>query len=260
VSADGVAFDRAQEIIRLCEIEGIEVCLLANFYQNSLARISFDDFGGTPVLRIRSAPEESWSLLAKSVLDRTAAAAALLVLAPLFAAIFALIQFTSPGPAIFLQKRGGRNGRPFTMFKFRTMVLEAEAQRDELEEQNEMQGPAFKLKDDPRVTPIGKWLRKHSLDELPQLWNVLRGEMSLVGPRPLPLYEVEKITDPAQRRRLSMKPGLTCLWQIAGRNHVSAFEDWVRLDLEYIDHWSLWLDLKILFQTIPAVLFGKGAS
>ena len=145
------------------------------------------------------------------------------------------------------------------MLKFRSMVSNAEQRQHEIAALNEMGGPVFKVSNDPRITRVGAFLRKYSLDELPQLFNVLRGEMSLVGPRPLPVYEVEKFDDPAHRRRLSVKPGLTCLWQVSGRNEVRDFRDWVRLDLEYIDNWSLWLDVKILARTIPAVLAGTGA-
>ena len=161
---------------------------------------------------------------------------------------------------IFRQQRGGKNGKPFVMYKFRTMRSDAEMRRKELEPFNQMSGPVFKIDNDPRVTKLGRILRKTSIDELPQLLNVLKGEMSLVGPRPLPLYEVEKFENTAQRRRLSVKPGLTCLWQVAGRNEVKDFQDWVRLDLEYIDNWSLWLDLGILIRTIPVVLMGSGAK
>jgi lipopolysaccharide/colanic/teichoic acid biosynthesis glycosyltransferase len=170
------------------------------------------------------------------------------------------IKLSSPGPIFFRQQRSGQNGRPFTLFKFRTMVTNAEQYKHELEAMNEMSGPVFKLTNDPRVTAVGRFLRKYSLDELPQLWNVLRGDMSLVGPRPLPVDEVKRFSDLAHRRRLSVKPGLTCLWQIGGRNQIFDFKEWVRLDLEYIDNWSLWLDVKILLLTIPAVLRGTGAK
>ena len=178
----------------------------------------------------------------------------------LFALIALLIKVTSPGPVLFRQQRSGINGQPFTLYKFRTMVTNAEQLKHELAAMNEMNGPVFKVSNDPRVTPIGKFLRKYSLDELPQLYNVLRGEMSLVGPRPLPVDEVKRFNDLAHRRRLSVKPGLTCLWQISGRNNVTDFKEWVRLDLEYIDNWSLWLDLKILWRTLPAVLAATGAK
>jgi lipopolysaccharide/colanic/teichoic acid biosynthesis glycosyltransferase len=171
-----------------------------------------------------------------------------------------LVKFTSPGPVLFRQQRSGLNGAPFTIYKFRTMKTNAEQMKHELAAMNEMSGPVFKVTNDPRVTRIGKWLRKWSLDELPQLFNVVRGEMSLVGPRPLPVDEVKRFSDLAHRRRLSVKPGLTCLWQIKGRNQISDFKEWVRLDLEYIDNWSFWLDLRILLSTIPAVLRGTGAK
>jgi lipopolysaccharide/colanic/teichoic acid biosynthesis glycosyltransferase len=170
------------------------------------------------------------------------------------------IKLTSKGPVIFRQARGGKNGRPFSMFKFRTMRTDAEMQREELQRFNVMSGPVFKVENDPRVTAVGRFLRKTSLDELPQLFNVLLGDMSLVGPRPLPMYEVERIEATAHRRRLSMKPGITCLWQISGRNNVTSFDRWVALDLEYIDNWSPLLDVRILLKTIPVVLFGWGAK
>jgi len=170
-----------------------------------------------------------------------------------------LISLTSPGPVLFRQQRSGLNGRPFTMYKFRTMVSNAEQPKDELAALNEMSGPVFKVSKDPRITKVGKLLRRFSIDELPQLVNVLRGEMSLVGPRPLPVDEVKRFDDLAHRRRLSVKPGLTCLWQVSGRNDLRDFREWVRLDLEYIDHWSFWMDLKILCRTVPAVLRGAGA-
>src|SRR2546430_11461687 len=169
------------------------------------------------------------------------------------------VKLSSPGPVFFRQSRSGLNGQPFTIYKFRTMVTNAEQLKHELAAMNEMTDCVLKVTNDPRVTRVGKFLRKSSWDELPQLLNVLRGEMSLVGPRPLPVDEVKRFNDLAHRRRLSVKPGITCLWQVSGRNDVRDFRDWVRLDLEYIDNWSLWLDLKILFWTIPVVLLGTGA-
>ena len=170
------------------------------------------------------------------------------------------VKLASPkGAVIFRQQRSGRYGRPFTMYKFRTMDVDAESRRAELADANQMSGPVFKVDHDPRVFAFGGLLRKLSIDELPQLWNVVRGEMSLVGPRPLPVYEVEQIENSAQRRRLSVKPGLTCLWQVSGRSAITDFNDWVQLDLEYIDNWSLWLDWKILARTVPVVLLGAGA-
>jgi exopolysaccharide biosynthesis polyprenyl glycosylphosphotransferase len=208
----------------------------------------------------RTTPEISWALMVKSVIDRVGAAVLILLAAPFFVGAAIGIRITSPGPVVFRQKRAGKHGRPFTMFKFRTMQTDAEMRQAELIAYNQMTGPVFKIERDPRITRFGRWLRKWSIDELPQLVNVLQGHMSLVGPRPLPIYEVEKFEDTAQRRRLSVKPGLTCLWQVSGRNEVKDFREWVRLDLKYIDNWSIWLDFKILLKTIPAVLSGFGAK
>jgi lipopolysaccharide/colanic/teichoic acid biosynthesis glycosyltransferase len=195
------------------------------------------------------------------MLDVAGASLFLLVFGWNFFLIFALlVRRSSPGPILFRQERCGLRGKPFTMLKFRTMVTDAEQRKHELAALNEMSGPVFKVSNDPRVTKIGRLLRKYSIDEWPQLFNVLRGEMSLVGPRPLPVDEVKRFDDLAHRRRLSVKPGLTCLWQVSGRNNVRDFRDWVRLDLEYIDNWSLWLDVKILVRTIPVVLVGTGAK
>ncbi|MEO8351953.1 MAG: sugar transferase, partial [Chthoniobacteraceae bacterium] len=252
--------DRLQEAIGACEIEGVEAWLIADFIRTSIARPDFDVFGTRPVLVFRTTPDLSWALMCKSLIDRLGALAGLVLCAPIFVLIAAAIRLTSPGPILFRQARGGRHGRPFMMLKFRTMVTDAEMQQEELARFNQMSGPVFKIDKDPRITPIGRFLRRTSLDELPQFWNVLRGEMSLVGPRPLPIYEVEKFETPSQRRRLSMKPGLTCLWQVTGRNEIKSFDRWVALDLEYIDNWSLWLDLQILIRTVPVVLFGWGAK
>jgi len=254
------SFQRVADVIKACEEEGIEVWLTTGFIETSVARMNLEAFGGTPILIFRSTPDSSWQLLAKALLDRVAAALALLCATPVLAAIALAIRLTSPGPVFFTQDRSGLYGRPFRMFKFRSMATNAEQTRQELQQFNEMTGPVFKVTNDPRVTPVGRWLRAWSLDELPQLWNVLRGEMSLVGPRPLPVYETLAMSENAQRRRLSVKPGITCLWQVSGRNNVTDFKDWVRMDLEYIDRWSLWLDLEILFKTVPAVLLRKGAK
>ncbi len=251
---------RLQEYIGACETEGVESWLCADFMQTAIARPDFDHFGTRPMLVFRTAPSVSWALFLKHLVDRIVALALLTALSWLFAIIAIAIKLTSKGPVIFRQSRGGKNGRPFPMFKFRTMTSDAEMQRDELQKFNVMSGPVFKVEQDPRVTVIGRFLRKTSLDELPQLWNVLKGDMSLVGPRPLPMYEVERIEATAHRRRLSMKPGITCLWQISGRNNVTSFDRWVALDLEYIDNWSPLLDLRILLKTIPVVLFGWGAK
>jgi exopolysaccharide biosynthesis polyprenyl glycosylphosphotransferase len=215
---------------------------------------------GSPLLVFRTTPETSWQVLAKMALDIFGALFLLIVTSPLMLASALLIKLTSPGPVFFRQQRSGINGSPFNIFKFRTMATNAEQFQHELASMNEMTGPVFKVTNDPRITRVGKILRKYSLDELPQLFNILRGEMSLVGPRPLPVNEVKRFNDLAHRRRLSVKPGLTCLWQVQGRNKISDFKEWVRLDLEYIDNWSIWLDLAILIRTVPAVFSATGAK
>jgi exopolysaccharide biosynthesis polyprenyl glycosylphosphotransferase len=260
VSAKRSFFDQIEAAISACELEGVEIWLVADFFKTQISRTSFDDFYGQPILVFRTAPETSWQGMLKQLLDFVGALLLLIVSAPFQVLIALLIKITSPGPILFRQQRSGLNGRPFTIYKFRTMVTNADQQKHELAAMNEMSGPVFKVTNDPRITPLGRWLRKFSFDELPQLVNVLRGEMSLVGPRPLPIDEVRRFNDLAHRRRLSVKPGLTCLWQISGRNNVTDFKEWVRLDLEYIDNWSLWLDLKILFRTVPIVLVGTGAK
>lgn len=251
---------KVQRAIEACELEGVEAWLCADFVRTSVARPTYEVLARKPMLVFRTTPEISWTLLVKSAFDRVAAAIGIVLLAPVYLLTAVAIRVTSPGPVIFKQQRAGRHGRPFTMYKFRSMRTDAEMERAELEIFNEMTGPVFKIENDPRVTPFGKWIRKTSIDELPQLVNVLRGEMSIVGPRPLPLYEVEQFEKMSHRRRLSMKPGLTCLWQIHGRSRVTSFEDWVAMDLEYIDNWSLLLDAWILIRTIPVVLLGAGAK
>ena len=260
ISAKHADFDRVENVIKLCEVEGVASWLMADFFATQIAHASFDEIAGHPLIVFHSAPETSWQMLAKLLLDFTGALILLLLAALPMAIITVLIKLTSPGPVLFRQQRSGLNGAPFTIYKFRTMMSNAEQMKHELAAMNEMTGPVFKVTNDPRVTPLGKWLRKFSLDEFPQLFNVLRGEMSLVGPRPLPVDEVKRFNDLAHRRRLSVKPGLTCLWQVKGRNEISDFKEWVRLDLEYIDNWSIWLDLKILLRTIPVVLAGTGAK
>lgn len=241
-----------------CEREGVEIIIHPGLGFASPFRLTVDQLAGEPVMYYRAQSARPVDLAVKQAVDYLGAVVLLVILSPLFLLSALLVRLSSPGPVIFRQERAGLNGRPFVMLKFRSMRAGAETERDELAAHNEMSGPVFKMRDDPRTTTVGRFLRRHSLDELPQLWNVLRGEMSLVGPRPLPLAEVSRFADPAQRRRLSVKPGLTCLWQIRGRNDISSFEEWVRLDLEYIDQWSLWLDLKILFATVPVALFGRG--
>lgn len=252
-------FSEVERAILACETEGVEAWLVADFVRTSIARAMIDEFHGKPVLVFRTTPDVSWQLICKRLIDIVGSAIGLIVLGPLVMLPAAIaIKLTSPGPVLFRQKRSGLHGRVFTMYKFRSMITNAEMLRAELDAFNEMTGPVFKITEDPRVTPVGRFLRRASIDEFPQLWNVLMGDMSLVGPRPLPYYEVDQFQNLAHRRRLSMKPGLTCLWQISGRNRV-AFEQWMKLDLQYIDNWSLWLDLGILLRTIPAVISGFGA-
>lgn len=249
-----------EKVLQICELEGVEAWLIADLFKTRISRKTFDEFRGQTMMVFRSAPEASWQGVGKHLLDFFGALLLLVICSPLLTIVAVLIKLTSPGPILFKQQRCGINGRPFTLLKFRTMATDAEQRKHELAMFNEMSGPVFKMTNDPRITPLGRWLRKFSLDEFPQLINVLKGEMSLVGPRPLPVDEVRRFPDIAHRRRLSVRPGLTCLWQIGGRNEVRSFDDWVRLDLDYIDNWSLWLDIGILLKTIPVVLLGKGAK
>jgi exopolysaccharide biosynthesis polyprenyl glycosylphosphotransferase len=259
-SLDERIIPQVQEALLACEAEGVEAWVSANFIRTLFTRVQFDQFAGQPLLIYRTGPGFSWELLTKRLIDTFLSAILLLIASPVMLAIAIAVRADSKGPIIFSQNRSGLRGRAFRMYKFRTMVTNAEQGRAELEARNEMKGPVFKVKNDPRVTRVGYFLRRTSLDELPQLWNVLRGEMSLVGPRPLPLYETANFGDITQRRRMSVRPGLTCLWQVSGRNAITDFKDWVTLDLEYIDRWSLWLDFKILLRTVPVVLFGWGAK
>ena len=259
INAGHTKFDLIEKVINACELEGVEVWLAADFFNTQIARTTVDDFQGVPLLVFQTTPAPSLQSLTKQMIDYIAAFTMILILSPLLLICALSVKLTSQGPIMFRQKRSGINGRPFTMFKFRSMNTNAEQRKHELEAMNEMSGPVFKVSSDPRITPIGRILRKYSLDELPQLINVLQGSMSLVGPRPLPEDETKRFEDLSHRRRLSVKPGLTCLWQISGRNEVKEFSDWVRLDLEYIDNWSLWLDIKILIRTIPVVFKGTGA-
>ncbi|MDC0200991.1 sugar transferase [Verrucomicrobia bacterium] len=259
-AAKHVSFGKVQRAVNECEVEGVEVWLSTDFIETTIARPSLDAFGGSLMMVFRSAPEATWAMLIKGVIDRVLALVLIIATFPLWILAMVGIKISSPGPVLFKQERGGRNGKPFRMYKFRTMVAEAEEKKGELIEMNEMSGPVFKIHNDPRVFSFGGFLRKWSIDELPQLLNVVLGQMSIVGPRPLPVDEVEKIQESSQRRRLSMKPGITCVWQISGRSEITSFEEWVKLDLDYIDGWSLWLDLKIIIKTIPAVLFKRGAK
>jgi exopolysaccharide biosynthesis polyprenyl glycosylphosphotransferase len=258
-TAKHVSFGKVQTAVNECEVEGVEVWLSTDVIETTIARPSLDAFGGSLMMVFRSAPEATWGMLIKGAIDRVLAMVLIIATFPLWVIAMMGIKITSPGAIMFKQERGGRNGKPFRMYKFRTMVAEAEEKKEELIGMNEMSGPVFKIENDPRVFPFGDFLRRRSIDELPQLLNVLLGQMSIVGPRPLPVDEVERIQESSHRRRLSMKPGITCVWQISGRSKITSFDEWVKLDLDYIDGWSLWLDIKILLKTVPAVLFKRGA-
>ncbi|HVS03099.1 MAG TPA: sugar transferase [Thermoanaerobaculia bacterium] len=247
-----------ENLVLALEEQGIRTLFALNFFPHSLARVELSEIDGVPLLTFSTAPTNLLLLLMKRLLDVSLAALVLLLSLPVILGVALAIKLTSGGSVLFRQTRCGLNGRRFVLYKFRTMVEDAERRRTELLHLNEMDGPVFKVRNDPRVTRLGRLLRRFSLDELPQLWNVLRGDMSLVGPRP-PIPEEVAQYERWQRRRLSMKPGLTCLWQIGGRNGVP-FRSWIELDLEYIDSWSLLLDLKILLKTVPVVLSGRGAS
>jgi exopolysaccharide biosynthesis polyprenyl glycosylphosphotransferase len=247
-----------ESVVRLCEEQGIIVRLQTEMFKLRIARWQVDELNGLPMVTVRSGPRDGWQLIAKRVIDTCGSLVLLVATAPVLAVAAMAIKLDSPGPVFFRQERVGLNKRRFTLLKFRTMVEGADRQQPLLESLNEAHGPVFKIRNDPRITRVGKFLRRFSIDELPQLLNVLTGDMSLVGPRPLPVRDIEHIDVQWHKRRLSMKPGVTCLWQVNGRSDVS-FDHWVQMDLEYIDKWSLGLDLKILLKTIPAVLKGSGA-
>ncbi len=249
----------ASRIAASCEEQGISVRVLTNVFDLKKARFSAEDLEGDPLIIHSAGWAEGWPLIIKRIMDFTIALFVILVLSPVLIAAAILIKLNSPGPVFFVQKRLGLNKRRFSVYKFRTMVVDAEKRMGEIQHLNEVAGPVFKIKNDPRLTPIGRFLRKTSIDELPQLFNVLSGDMSLVGPRPLPVRDYEGFDKDWQRRRFSVKPGITCLWQVRGRSAIP-FEKWMELDLQYIDKWSLWLDFQILLRTIPAVLKGSGAA
>jgi exopolysaccharide biosynthesis polyprenyl glycosylphosphotransferase len=252
-------YSKFSAILLACEEQGVLVHMLPNFFDVKHARLSLEVLEDQPVITLRTGAMEGWPVLVKRVFDLVVAVALLLLLTPLFVVVAILIKLTSPGPILFIQDRVGLHKRPFRFVKFRTMVQDAEKRQQALEELNQVSGPVFKIRNDPRMTPVGGWLRKTSIDELPQLINVLLGDMSLVGPRPLPIRDYQAFDSDWHRRRFSVRPGMTCLWQVGGRNSVP-FERWMELDMQYIDQWSLWLDFKILANTLPAVVSGKGAS
>lgn len=248
---------RLEPVILHCANLGMKVRVQLEFLPAAYSRVYLEKFRDLELLSLSSTPESELLLFFKRVFDLALATFSLVVLAPLMGAVAAAIRISSPGPVLFKQTRCGLGGRRFTLYKFRSMINNAEQLKAELHQLNELDGPVFKLRDDPRITSVGRWLRRFSIDELPQLWNIVRGDMSFVGPRPAIPAEVEQY-EPWQRRRLRMRPGLTCIWVLEGRNHLD-FNRWIQLDLRYIDSWSLWLDAKIFLRTIPIVLSGRGA-
>jgi len=251
-------YRQIQDTIRTCERLGVKAMYRADIFATEIARPRMQAARDlAPHVQLQVAPDGS-SLIIKRAMDICISAAVLVLVSPVMLAAAIAVKLTSAGPVIFAQERYGLNRRRFQMYKFRTMVQDADQLQASLESRNEAVGPVFKIANDPRITPVGRFLRRSSIDELPQLFNVLRGDMSLVGPRPLPLRDVTRFTRAADFRRLSVRPGVTCLWQVSGRSAI-AFDDWVKLDLQYIDEWSLALDLLILARTIPAVLRGTGA-
>ncbi|MBI5056289.1 MAG: sugar transferase [Nitrospirae bacterium] len=251
--------NKIEGIIRFCESEGLAIHLAVDIFELEILKAKQTDLHGFPLLTFEGVSQKLEYLFIKRIIDFFISAVALIAFSPFFLISAILIKITSEGTILFKQERCSLYGRKFVFYKFRTMVTDAESKLEEVLKYNEMCGPVFKMTNDPRVTKIGKFLRKYSLDELPQLWNVFKGDMSLVGPRPPLPAEVEKY-DNWQRRKLSMRPGITCLWQVSGRSEIADFNEWMKLDLEYIDNWSLWLDCKILLKTIPVVLLGKGAK
>jgi exopolysaccharide biosynthesis polyprenyl glycosylphosphotransferase len=246
-----------ESAVQLCQEQGVDVGISLGSFADGPSRMMVVETGGRPMLSFSTIPASALDLAVKRAFDVVVSALLLALLSPLLAVVAMAIAIDSPGPVLFRQRRVGRNGREFSCLKFRSMRIGAEADLGMLRTRNEMDGPVFKMRQDPRVTRVGRLIRKTSLDELPQFWNVLRGEMSVVGPRP-PLPDEVRQYQRWQRRRLSVRPGITCTWQVSGRNDID-FERWMRLDLDYIDRWSFWSDLRICFQTIPAVLFTRGA-
>jgi len=254
--------DLASSVASMCEQQGIILRVLSDLFNLKQSVPAVEEFDHATMVAHSGTLMDGWPLIIKRTLDFVVSLLLLIALAPALVLTAIAIRLTSAGPVFFRQKRIGLNKRIFNIYKFRTMVIDAEQKLAQIEHLNEVSGPVFKIKNDPRITPLGKFLRKTSIDELPQLFNVLRGDMSLVGPRPLQLRDYELFTDAGedwQRRRFSVRPGITCLWQVNGRSSLP-FHEWMELDLEYVTHWSLWLDLQILAKTIPAVLRGAGAA
>ncbi|GBD95964.1 MAG TPA: sugar transferase [Nitrospirae bacterium] len=252
-------YEEIQEIVQKAEEQGIVIRYLPQLFNTRVAESRAEIFEDVPILTMQSGHQNGWQYVTKRAIDLILASVLITLTLPLM--VFAAIatKLTSPGPVLFIQERIGYNKRVFRFYKFRTMEAGAEKQQAQLEHLNEMDGPVFKIQNDPRITRVGKWLRKWSIDELPQLFNVIKGDMSLVGPRPLPLRDFNNFEKDWQHRRCSVLPGMTCTWQVNGRNKIS-FEDWITLDMAYIDNWKVTDDLKILCKTIPAVMKKKGAA
>jgi exopolysaccharide biosynthesis polyprenyl glycosylphosphotransferase len=248
----------AELIAYECEVEGVKLRWMADVFDLKVARMQLVELGKIPLLTLEPVAQDEWKLMAKRVFDLILTLGSMPIVLPIIGVIALAIKLDSPGPVFFRQDRVGLKKRRFQMIKFRSMIVNAEEKMKEIEHLNEAEGPIFKMKNDPRITRVGKVIRKASLDELPQLFNVIKGEMSLVGPRPMSLRDVDLFDKGIQRKRFSVKPGVTCIWQISGRSNLP-FAKWLELDLQYIENWSLLLDFKILFKTIPAVLKGSGA-
>jgi exopolysaccharide biosynthesis polyprenyl glycosylphosphotransferase len=251
------SFTAILEIEALCDEQGVIVRRLAQATESSYRHVN--QVEGEVLLRNGKDSLDSWGATVKRCFDVVGASILLVCFSPILIAAAVAIKMTSGSPILFTQERVGLHKRTFRIYKFRTMVRDAEQRQDELAAQNEVSGPVFKMRKDPRITRVGNFLRKTSIDEVPQLLNVIKGDMSLVGPRPLPLRDYAGFSEDSHRRRLSVRPGITCSWQIEGRNAIP-FDQWMRLDLQYIDKWSFWLDLRILLKTVPAVLKGSGAA
>lgn len=252
-------YEKIEKIVQVAEEQGIVIRYLSDLFDTKVAKPRTETIEDFSILTMSSGPLDKWQYSAKRIFDFALATALIILASPLMFFAAVAIAIDSHGPILFIQDRVGFNKRVFKLYKFRTMVVDAEKMQGELEVLNEMEGPVFKIKNDPRITTLGRWLRKLSIDELPQLFNVVKGDMSLVGPRPLPLRDYKGFTEDWQRRRVSVVPGITCIWQISGRNNVS-FDDWMKMDMKYIDTWSPLRDLRIIFRTVSVVLTGNGAS
>ena len=252
-------FDQIRDVLEICEREGVAVRLNSDFFGHITKHVTIDNVFGLNIISFNMVRQSEIELLLKRIIDIIGSSIAIILFSPFMLIAAIGILFSDGKPILYNWNVIGINKKPFSSWKFRTMIKDADKYKGDLMDKNEMDGPVFKIKDDPRILKFGKWLRKWSIDETPQLFSVLKGNMSLVGPRPAGPLELDRY-ESWQRRKLSIKPGITCLWQVNGRNKINKFDDWVKLDLEYIDNWSLLLDIKILLKTIPSVILGKGAS